>query len=668
MLSNRRKTVATLASASVAALTLAATTPTEGLAAAGTASSSMSAVTLAVTGLDVPTPVTILQAGTLATTDVAFPGNLAGAPWAQASVAPLVVAGEAQGAVTARSDETGSAVAPATSAAGASIAAIDVAASAATDRAHALIGATAATLDVIPGLVDLGITTVGIESLVDANGAKNTQGLVLDGIDVKLGDLVPAEVLAALPIDVILDLLAALPVNAPNLADVTGVATDLVADVRSGVDGVVAVASSVDSAATALATAIADLADQEVIVAGLGVDLDAAFVAADNAATNVTALSSNLAALVNSEVTDKATCLLDPLTAVACISLVDAAIASARTALVAGQTTAAAATATVDQLTADLAEATSILEGLAAAIDALTDVVDALVSELVSLLNNVLNNVNALVDALTNLNGSLGDVIDALLDTTLVGVDGLEIALSAIATDDVATSTAGVVCELGDITVAGINLGGGSCDGSTLTGSLTAALDTVSGVLASLPLADLGFVPNVTIDLLDATSSVTEAGGVVTSTATIVPLVIDLPSVDVDPAAIVNGLLAQLSGDLLGNLLASLPLASTLEGLGLGAAAAQLQTLTDTLAPALATATAAVGDIVALLPDGSGLVAFTTPGFNLEVDPTSTASFSRGSAPVAPAPAPAPLPATGGGAIALGAIGLAGAWSLRRRS
>ncbi len=669
MLSNRR-TIVALASAGITALSLAATTSTEAVPAAGTASSTMSALTLAVTGLAVPTPVTVFQAGTLATTDAAHPGNVLGAPWASSTVVPLVVAGEQFGAMTARSDEGGSVFAPATAVTGAGFAAFDMAATATTDSAQSVIGATAGSLDVLPGLVGLNVSSVGITSLVNGDGASNTQGLKVDGLDVSLGDLVPAEILAALPIDVLLDLLAQLPVGAPDLANVSDAATALVGDVRSGVEGVVAVAAGVDQTTAALTKAIADVASQEAIVAGLNVDLAAAQTASTNAAAAVQVASTNAANAVSSTVTNllgiASTTCLGELNLQGCL---DDLVVSTKATLTTAKATSAAATATVDQLTKDLAAATSLLNGLADVVDQLTDVLDALVSQLVSLVNDLLDNLNNLVAALTNLNGSLGGVIEGLLNTTLVGIDGIDLSLSAIATDDAATSTAGVVCSIGDITIAGISLGGGECDGSTLTGSLTGALDTVNGLLAALPLGDLVALPQVSLDLLDIASSVTEADGFVTSTATVVPLVLDIPSVDIDPANLVDGLLAQLSGDLLGNLLASLPAAATLEGLGLGDAAAALQTLTDTLSPALDAASTAVGDIVALLPDGSGLVALTTPGINLEIDPTSTASFragSDGSAP-APAPAPAPLPATGGGAIVLGALGLAGSWSLRRR-
>ncbi len=660
-----------VALASAAALTLAAS-ETQAVQAAGTASSSLSAVTLTVTGIDLPSPITLLDAGTLATTDAAFPGNVVGAPWAQAQVAPLVVAGQAQGAVTARSDQGGSATAPATGVLGTSLAPIDVAASAGEGLARATIGATTGTLEIVPGLVSIGIQAAGVDSVVTGEQASNTQGLVVDGLEVSLGDLVPADLLAALPIDVLLDLLAALPVGAPNVDAVTAAATALVGDVRAGVDDIAATAGEITTVTAALQKAVTDLTDQQAIVNGLNVDLGAAQTAATNAAANATAAANALASALAGEVAAKAACVtnnpLDPVAAANCIAGVDAAIASARTASNTAAAAAAAATATVDQLTADLAAATSLLNGIADTVDALTDLVDALVADLVALLNALLDDLNALVAALTNLDASLSDVLDALLDTTLLGVGDVNISMSAVSTGSADTSTAGVTCSIGGLVVAGVDLGGGACDGSTLTGSLTGALDTVRTVLASLPVADAIAVPEVTIDLLDVATSITEGeDGAVTSTATVVPLVVDLPSVDVDPANIVAGLLDQLSGDLLGDLLAQLPLASTLTGLGLGDAAAALQTVTDTLSPALDAASAAVGDVLALLPDGSGLVAFSTPGFNLQVDPTSTATFRPAAAAPAPAPAPAPLPTTGGGALFLGVTGIAGAWALRRR-
>jgi hypothetical protein len=160
----------------------------------------------------------------------------------------------------------------------------------------------------------------------------------------------------------------------------------------------------------------------------------------------------------------------------------------------------------------------------------------------------------------------------------------------------------------------------------------------------------------------------------VTATAHVVPLDVLLGSVTIDPANLVDGLLATLAAQVDALVAAAIPADEDLAGLGLPA------DLLDTLAlvrdelPQVADLQDALDAVLALLPDGLDLPTLTTPSIDLLVDPTSTASFAAG-APGTPDPGPTPtpapgdpqLPATGGGLALLGLLSLGGAITLRRR-
>lgn len=669
MLVTRQRAATALISGALA-LSLVAAEGAGATSAAGTATSSMNAVTLTLSGVNGTNTLSLLDVATMATTDAAALGNAVAGNFASANVTPATVNGAAEGAQNVRSDQTESGTTSAIDLSGlglpidAVVLPIDVAATATEDGARAAVGAATASLSAITDLLGIEVSTAGIESVVTGESASQTQGVQVSGLEVTLGDLLPEELLAALPIDVLMDLLAELPVGAPDLQATVDQALALVANVEAGVNGIVASASGVENGIAAIEAAVTDLADQQAIVDGLEIDEAAAQAAVTNAVANVQAAVTAAADVEGSLagvacVTDN---LGNPTAAAACL---DALQASADAAVSNAQAAAAAATATADQLAADLAEATSLLGPLAAVVDALTDIVDDLVDQLVQLVSNLLDDLNALLAALTDLSNSLGDVIDGLLNSTLIGLGNVDLSISAVSTGDVATSAAGVNCALSDLVVAGVNLGGGSCSGDSLVGNLLATVNSLDSVLGALPIVG-NVAPAVTVDLMQISSSVTEADGVVTSTASVIPLVIDLPSIDIDPASLVDGLLEQLSTDLIDDLLASLPVPTELEGVGLDAAAAEIEALIGQDLPGLQDVEALIGDVLAQLPDGLGVPALTTPGFNLSIDPTSTASFAPAQA--APtAPAPDPLPATGGGMIALAIMGLGGAATLRRR-
>ena len=219
------------------------------------------------------------------------------------------------------------------------------------------------------------------------------------------------------------------------------------------------------------------------------------------------------------------------------------------------------------------------------------------------------------------------------------------------------------------------------------TGAVSDAVGQLTGVLNSLPLADLVQVGELRADLFtDLVEQVTETDGVVTSTAGFTLLDLAIPSITLDPSQVTDALgglgLPDVLGpveDVLGDLQDGL---TTLQGLGVVGADTLLTTVTGTLAAVDAPdgltdtvdAVAALLDGLQLGDLGSLTEQIATPGLELLIDPVATATFAPaadgGTAAPAPTPAPAPqptLPSTGGGLALLGVLALAGAGSLRRR-
>lgn len=671
-----------LASGALALTLVAAQAPA--VPAVGTASTSLTAVELAITGIGDLPALTVLDAGTFASTDTDAAHNVRGngSPFAAVDLVPLLTGDTAHGAVsvTAAQGESNSATAADQAAVndllGAVVNPIKVDAAATADSATATISAATAQINALAAALGISVDTAGVVSQVTTQGASATQGIKVSEVGLDLGDLVPVDVLAALPIDVLLDLLSQLPVGVP---DVQAIVDEILAVVGS-VEGVTAdleeAGAQLDATVDALVVAVQDLASAEALVATLEGDLVDAQAAEAAAQTAVDAAAAELAELQAIDPTDLATfvgtsaedCLstLDP---VACL---DDKIAAAEATLAAAETELAEATATVDEIAAALAAAVAALGPLVDAVDALTDLVDALVTLVVDLVNQLIDILTDLLAALTNLTGSLDEIVKALADGELVSVGALDLGINAAAAGSEETSSATVLCAPVAVSVAGQSLGTPDCSNPLTAASeaLNGALAAIEGVLSSLPVA-ADVVPDVSFEVFPTVAeSVTTDGAYVTATAQVVALDLDIPSVTIDPANLVDGLLSNLSLDLVDQLLATLPVGSTLDDLGLGEIGAALDGARAELDTTVAALQVQLGEVLALLPDGSQLPTITTPGIALTVDPTSTASFRAGSAATG-APDPSDpgtsLPTTGGGAIVLAGLALLGAGALGRR-
>lgn len=654
---------------------LAAQTPTE---AGGTASTELTAVELSLSGVGAPA-VSVLDTGTYASTDTDTTRNArgGGVPWAAADIVPLVVGGESEGATSARSDGQTTATTPASDlgleALDLSVLPLNISASAAADQASAVIEAATAELNALTGALGLQVNTSGITSSVTSTAASATQGLQVSGFGIDLGDLVPVDVLGALPIDVLIDLLDQLPVGAPDLQAIVDALLGSLETLDGTVASIESTGAELQATVEALQAAVADLADAQALVDSLTADLTdaetaqaAAQAAVDAAEAVVTELQgvdpTNPADLVGAA----ASCAGDLLNAPTCVSNL---LSAAQADLTAAQQDLADATALVDQLTADLADAVSALEPLEALVDQLTDLVDSLVTLVVDLVNELVDVLGDVLTALTNLDGSLDQVVDALANGDILDVGAIDVGVNAVAGETSDASSASVLCEPVTVSVLGQSLGTPDCANPLTSTSTTLndLLSTVEGALSSLPIA-ADVVPDVTLELFpDVSQSVTSADGYQEAAASVTALRLDIPSVTIDPANLVEGLLDNLSLDLVTDLLASLPTSDALNALGLGDASTALEGAIGTVNTTVTDLQTQLGDVLALLPDGSELPVLETPGVGLVVDPASTASFRPGAAaPPAPDDEP-PLPTTGGGLAIIGALSLAGAAALRRR-
>lgn len=655
----------------------------------GTASTSLSGVELDVTGA-VPADVALLDLTTLATTDPDASG-----PLAEIALVPVGSGGESIGAVRVSSEDDGEATsAPASLPVGgpldAGVDAVRLSASASAERASAVVGASAASLSALTDGLGIDLDLTGVESLVTTTEATATQGIGVSGFDLALGDLLPLDVLELLPLDVLLDLAQLLPIGVPDLERIV---TDLL-DVEERVREVV---TELEGAVADLDGALDDLGDledaadavDEASQALLDLGLTQAQVDGiiDDPAAGVEDLLSDSGSLDGigggiSGDTDGDGTAGDELTdAIGGLTgggsqddggvtdTVDDTLPSLST----GDVSAAALTE-LETAIVDLAEAVDTqetLESTLGTVEEVTTTVTELVETVTTLVDQLETLLDGVLDLLIDLEGVLPDLLAALADGELLAVGDLDVGMTSVAGATLEASSAAVDCGATSVSIVGQSLGTPDCT-SPLTGAsgtLEAALSVVSDILGSLPI-DVAVVPEVTLSLFpEVTESVTEEDGTITSIAGVTLLALSLPSVTLDAGAVTDGLLSSLLDDLVADLTAQLPTSAELADLDL---TGDLQASLDTVlteVPELGDLTDQVLAAVGELPLGLDLPTLATPGLDMTMASTSTASYTPGSA--APAPdtdsGSPDLPATGGGMAALGLLALLTGTTLRRR-
>lgn len=725
-----RRTSAAGAVAALAALGLVAAAapaaPVEQVR-AGSAGTSLLGAVIEVTNLPVEVPaISVLDAVTFASTDTDVARNAAALPFSQVLVTPLRLGSEAIGQIDVNSNGTGTGTTPLAatgmgSPLGVAVAPITATATASADAANAVVGTALADVTALLGAVGLDLDVSGIASGVDQSGAAALQGLRVGAIDINLADLgLDADLLGTLPLGDLLELLDQLPLELP-------------ADVQAIVDGVLGSLGDLDAAVGAIGSLTEGLPVDAAQLAAITDALAAAGPLADllgqltsTARIDLVDLTALLGSLSSGDLAVLAGCtdvnLNDPLAVLAATGLVDELADCVAGLLLATNDPGATGVANP----ASAADLVGLLEGGQA--DILGELValagDGLpggLDDIVAALQDVLAGVGGLDDLL----GQLTDLLPAIADTSVLSVSAFDVGINAIAGATEAESSATLVCSAVDVAVLGQAFAAPSCkDGLDQIGGALAlvgdAIDTVTGLLNTLPLADVLQVGDLNLEVFgDLTESVTTENGYVRSVASMELLDLTLPSLSLDPSAVVDSLLGSaLDGlgvpDVLGTLgldELGLPLGDAsadslggllgvLEGLDQGivsgndsitSVVADVQAAVDGIlaTDGLLDQLGAITDLLDGLPLGDlgTLVAVTTPGLHLVVDPSSTAEYSVTAAPApvtppAPAPLPAPsaaptpvpaptpapaLPSTGGGMALLGLLSAGGALALRRR-
>lgn len=471
------------------------------------------------------------------------------------------------------------------------------------DAAHSLAEAVTADLT----LLDLGAAApaAGIASDADAKAARATNGVVVSSLSLTLGDLLGSEVLAALPLNVVLELAGALDLD---LAGLGGNAA-LVTAIAEAVQALGEASAAVDTAQAAVTQATATVAAADASLAAAEkavVDLEAA---RSTAQTRLAGLPCGL-----------------PVAPPECATLQDAV------ARLAGEIdTARAAVAPA------AGAATTARTALAGATAALADAV--------AVVNGLLDDLQALLDGLLATNGDLAVDLESLVgdlaDTEILALSDVSLGVSTLATAAEARATA--LCSVGDVTVLGTAVPVDVCDDlDEVATQLTAGL---ADLLEALPLAEpLGGAVDIQAPAV-VTSDDEIVDGNRVAEASVTGLGLSVESLELTDA--VDGLLAEI-------------------GALIDATLAELATLTGVDTAAVNDVTRSLEGLrgnLAALPAGADLGGLATPSLSMEPAGASAMSVfgpgaaggvgvrrpgGSGAVPNAPT-----LPATGGGAALL---------------
>ena len=640
-------------------------------------------------------------------------------PDARAALSPLRIGDDSPHDVEAGPGESagGDAVTPgpvSALVANLGVSAFGVSADADEDGAIAQIAAVDATLDALSvASLDIGLT--GVVSEVTRTGAIAEQDLLVDGLNLGLGDILPADLLEALPLDVLLDLIEGLG-DAGLLDDVDGL--------RAELDGLVDdISDAIDELNTYELELLGELDTDADLLQEL-IDLEEALEALELDDV-IEELEDTLEELLQDEIDE----LLDddPLlidigdlseeqlegaledalgTLVSTLDL-DDEIAELEEAIeLLGDAddidVIDVPDSCPDELSTELGDLIEDAEELAACVENVLEQLEQLINELIEQLreevsaqlglDGLLDLLEGLVDdllELTNLVDTIRGLIDEIAGIELLAADSL--GLAVLASADAEGGATSIICELGGVSVLGDALGDLSCDGGSLGEGVDDALDAAFGVvgdvLESLP--GVSGVDGLRLDLLPvATEEVTtDDDGTVTARAHAVLLEFVVPSVTIDPSEALDLLdLPEFGGiagleTLVEDVLADLEAEGLLELL-------PVSELTTVLEELKETADDLIGDVTGLLDEVDLLdldvlgISIRTPSISLVLDPVSQATFTPvsddepvddpGDDPVPADDDPTPvtdtpeLPKTGGGLAVLGLLAMLGALGLRR--
>jgi predicted nucleic acid-binding Zn-ribbon protein len=410
----------------------------------------------------------------------------------------------------------------------------ELAASATEDSASSTLGGLGGSLT----LDALGLTSnfggQGIDSDATAKMSTSDVGVDIGPVGLQLGDLLPEELLEALPFSKIVALAGDLDL------DVVGALRDARALLRQINDQVDDIQATIDELADAEETLDALISgNSEISALQDEVDAAAADVAAATAALQEEQATLNdLTAQKSALETQLAGCT------VGCDVLqaeLDALNASIET----QEADVAAAQERVATATTELQDAQAALDAAVAAAGGALQEAGEAVDQLQAELENLLDELEDLLAGLPDLDALIQGAIDALQGAPLVSVRRLSLGVDTLA--DASQGVGNATCSAGGVNVLGTQLGAMSC--SALTDEFDELESGIFALLSDLPVA--GSLPRPTVGGLSMTetgSTGPNADGRTASAASITALRLGVPSVALD--AVVDTLVADLTQQL----------------------------------------------------------------------------------------------------------------------
>ena len=559
-----------------------------------------------------------------------------------------------------------------------------------TTSASASYGALSAAADTTPVSVQANLGQHGVSASVTPDSSTGALDLTVSGLQFRLGDLLPASVINALPLSGLVDIVHSLglplPADAPSVgATLSSLANDLtsgkaladqLATARAALAGLLAALpgtalaqQQLTAAQTTLSNDLAALqsAQQQLAAATATMQqlqsqvtsLSAAVTAAQQQVNAANASVASLTAQVNSLTSQINSLLGNPLNAAQIAALTvqlnnaqsqlsttqaqltsaQSSLASAQSALAPVQTQLTQATATVNTDQALVTSAQQQVSTDQTAVTAAQQALDALVSSISN--NQAVADAQALVTQLTTtltaLVATISSDITALPDLTALRNQLLSTLQSAPLVNvgslgATLTSTADDTGGSGLITctVSGASVLGQPIPAgpcSDLVGHFAAITTALAGALDQLPLAAPA-LPSVGGLAQHSTSTTPTTTDTVTNgSASVTPLHLSLPSTTL--AALADTSVTAL--------------ASALTHAQQSFSALGLPAVTSALSGSLGT----LAGTVAALPTGTGLAGLRTLGVDVSMVGLSTAALHN----LAPSALPAPGSGKGSGTV-----------------
>ena len=362
------------------------------------------------------------------------------------------------------------------------------------DADSAVAAVDALSAELTPLGLELGTQSGGLGASIDQAGTVARNGVALSGLDLSLSDLLGSDVLAELPLGVLLDLSGGLGL------DLGGIGAGQLDEVLSQLDAGRTLAGQVDAARAAVE-------DARAAVGSAQEDLAVAEAQAEDAAAAVDAKQAELAGVA---------CAVLP----AVCSELEAELAVLQAQAVSAQELVSAAAAAVDAAQAAAAP-------LEAALDDLADQAAALLDRLTALLDGV---------GALDLQALLEQLRDGIAGVELLAVDSLALAVETSAA--AGSSAASASCDVSGVRVAAQAVAVDACD------ALADVLDTAAGdiltVLEALPVELPADVVSVTAPALRVSEADEVRDGAHVAEASVTGLGLDVASLDLSDVAVAD--------------------------------------------------------------------------------------------------------------------------------